>query len=367
VFESGSVLLNRGRYGIEYDGSQQGSGGRLWWLAVLIPVVLIIFLLRGCGSSGRKGIYDGDDFRSSEDGAMPTVQVERQRPSFASHFIASWKRTFQGQKAERPAGQPDSESAENQLVDAEELSEVTELKTQQHVTSDLPKEVGRLIRRSDELRDSGKLMSARMMLEKLRLRSAAADFRTLIEKRIGRINVKLIFSGEPMPGKVKHTISSGDVISRLSRKYGNTQEYILRVNAIEHPEKIRIGQKLWVLDNPIFELMIDKSDYRAVLFFNHRFFKTYMVGLGSDNVVQAGSYAVAFRRTAGNSRQEAHREIVLHGTSDSIDEMGFSLHAAKNLSAVGRSTKAEGILFMPEDIDEIYALLPSGAVVTIVE
>ena len=113
--------------------------------------------------------------------------------------------------------------------------------------------------------------------------------------------------------------------------------------------------------------MIDKSDFKAVLLFNHRFFKVYTVGLGSEKSVPSGSYTVRSRRSSLNERGERLFTLILDSAADAADAATLLLRAAESYAAVGRSTDAEGILFTPEEAEELHVLLPAGSMVTIVD
>ena len=308
------------------------------------------------------GVYSATD----DEPPTPDLKVERERPSIMVHFVESWRRKFKGDR------QPDDSDGmivnedTGKSVPVAENSVLEKEIQKKKRNSKIPGDVERLMRRADELAQSGDFVSARMILEKLRLRPGAEDVRGFIEKRIGEINVALIFSKKPMPGKLQHTIKSGDLISRLARKYGNTQEYIMRVNAIERPEKIRIGQKLWVMDNPIFELMIDKSDYKAVLLFNNHFFKVYTIGLGDPANVPVGSYVVNSRGSSINNLGETLYRVSLRAGENTPAVRNFWMNAADNESLLGRRTEGDGILFSAAAAEELYVLLPAGAMVTIV-
>ncbi|MGJ8695863.1 MAG: LysM peptidoglycan-binding domain-containing protein [Verrucomicrobiaceae bacterium] len=54
---------------------------------------------------------------------------------------------------------------------------------------------------------------------------------------------KAIPVAEPLSGKV-HTVVKGDSIWRLSKKYGVSQDSLLKANGISDPSKIRLGAKL---------------------------------------------------------------------------------------------------------------------------
>ena len=353
--------LERGTYGIEYDGRQRNSGNKLWLLPALIPLVVVILILRGCYAGKSGGVYD----ISPEDPPAPELKVERERPSIMEHFVQSWRRKF---------NDDDPVSSEDIVVDEESgksiaVSDERTVKnefSEKETDAKIPSEVEHLMHRAEELQQGGDFVSARMILEKLRLRPGAEVVRGLIEKRIGEINTALVLSDKAMPGKLLHKIKSGDLISRLARKYGNTQEYIMRVNSIDNPAKIRIGQDLWVLDNPIFELMIDKSDFKAVLLFNNRFFKVYTIGVGDPAGVPTGSYIVNSRGTSATNLGEELYRVSLKAGADSPSVRNFWMRAADNDSLLGRQTAGDGVFFSAAAAEELYVLLPAGAMVTIV-
>jgi len=354
--------FERGTYGIEYDQNRRSSFGKLWLLSVVIPLVVIVLVLRGCVSGKGGRIYDDTGL---EEQRAPEVEVERERPSIAVHFLQAWRSKVRGTSdAGGGAAVPDSGGAPAVQTDSASGRRAAVPVVQE---TNIPEAVAKLLKRVDELEDGGDLVSARMILQKLRLRPDASGVRGLVEKRIGEINIALIFSAAPMPGKLLHKIQPGDLVSRLTRRYNNTEEYILRVNKIEHPEKIRIGQELWVLDHPIFELMIDKSDFKAVILFNHTFFKVYTVGLGAPGSVPAGTYEVRSRSMDQNARSARACRIRLGAAGDTAQAVVLTLSGAQNESHLGRISQAEGVMFSRAGIEELCALLPAGSMVTIVE
>ena len=356
--------LERGTYGIEYDKNRKSSAGKLWFLPVIIPLVVILLILRGCFAGQSGGIYSGDDMSLAER-SVPEVKVVRERPSIVAHFLRSWHSKMKGEVStgnESAAHDMGVRRVVNKRSGNKKGSTKTGVKT-----SEIPNEVARLLKRVDDLEDGGDLVSARMILQKLRLRPDASVVRPLVERRIGEVNITLILSDKPMPGKLLYKIKSGDFISRLRRRYKNTEEYILRVNKIERSERIRIGQELWVLDNPIFELMIDKSDFKAVLLFNNRFFKVYTIGLGASESVPSGSYEVRSRSKSGDELSGDNYSVLLRAAGGTPEVKKFNLSGIGNESHLGMNSQEGGLMFSNAGIEELYILLPSGSMVTIVE
>jgi len=356
--------LQRGTYGIEYDQDQKSSVGKLWLLPVVIPLLVILLVVRGCFVGSSDGVYSIDD-TSHVESPVPEVQVERERPSIVAHFLQSWRNKFKGEVASAEKTSTPVEGVSQEVVEtSDNKKRVENIKIN---TSGMSDEVSGLLKRVQELEDGGDLVSARMILQKLRLRPDASTVRPLVEKRIGEINIKLILSDKPMPGKLLYKIKSGDLVSRLTHRYRNTEEYILRVNKIDRPEKIRIGQELWVLDNPVFELMIDKSDFKAVLLFNNRFFKVYKIGLGDPGTVPSGSYEVRSRNQVKDGLSKETYTVLLGASGDTPAVRNFTLSGAANESNLGMISQTDGIVFSKSGVEELYVLLSAGSMVTIVE
>ncbi|MDD2597991.1 MAG: LysM domain-containing protein [Kiritimatiellae bacterium] len=356
--------FQRGNYGVEYERSQKSSTGKLWLLSIIIPLIVLALVLRGCGSGKSGGVYDGGDTPAGGQ-AAPEVAVERERPSIAVHFLQAWRGKFKGKSASD--GESAADNQDGPPAASVNPGSQTRAANQLKVDKNIPAAAVKLWKRVDELEDEGDLVSARMILQKLRLSPDAAAMRPLVEKRIGEINMALIFSASPMPGKLSHTIVSGDLVSKLTRKYNNTEEYILRTNRITHPERIQIGQKLWVLDNPSFELMIDKSDFKAVLLFNRGFFKAYTVGLGDAGSVAAGAYELRGRGIVAGARGGEVYRLWLKPAGNIPETVSLSLNGAESESHLGMASQESGVVFSKAGIEELYVLLPAGSVVTIVE
>jgi hypothetical protein len=82
------MSLQRGTYGIEFDG-QQRSPLRKWWLPAILVLVIgaPLLLLRGCaGRSGPSGQAD-EAAPGRTRYSVPEVETRRERPSIWRHFL----------------------------------------------------------------------------------------------------------------------------------------------------------------------------------------------------------------------------------------------------------------------------------------
>ena len=153
-------------------------------------------------------------------------------------------------------------------------------------------EVKRLFEAAARHEAADDLVNARLVLNQILLRKDAEDVRFFIERKIGNINTVLVFGDRPMPEKTRHQIAPGDLVGKLAKRYGNTQDFLLRANGIDQPNRLRIGREIWVLENPAFEMTVFKKAANAVLTLNGQFFKRYETVAGTPPDMPAGTYAV---------------------------------------------------------------------------
>lgn len=84
-------------------------------------------------------------------------------------------------------------------------------------------------------------------------------------KRIlGQMNIDELFSPAPGPGKIEHTIKSGDALVKIARDYQCTIDYIMRTNG-STGSIIHIGDKLWVAPL-LFSLEVNLTNKTLTVF-----------------------------------------------------------------------------------------------------
>ena len=243
------------------------------------------------------------------------------------------------------------------------------------------KEVRRLLDQALACEKEENWVVERGVLRQVLVHPEADDVRDFVERKIGAINTRLVFSDLAMPEKVKHRIARGDLISRLAKAYDNTQEYILKVNGIERPELLRVGREIWLLDHPKFELAVYTKRFSAVLTLNGQFFKRYVVGLGKPADVPDGSYAIRNRIKNPTYRTPDDGQVafgdprnilgshwltlVATGATPPVTRLG--LHGTWNESMLGRRSEEGRVRFSNAAIEELFLLLAPGTPVTVAE
>ena len=370
------MSLQRGSYGIEYDERQSSSVRKFWMLVALVPLAALGFLFfRGCGA-GHPDALPADDGvgRNRRYEAAPEVKVERERPALVKHFLQRWwpEDASAADKNNAPAQNPGKESGWRGAKAAPPSAPTAKVQSP---------EVRQLLDQSAAREAEDDRVGARLILQQVLVRRDADDVREFAERKIGSLNTALVFADAPMPEKVKHRVAAGDLIGKLAKQYGCTQEYILKVNGIDKPELLRVGREIWVLKNPAFELIVFKRNNSAVLTLNNLFFKRYTVGVGASASVPGGTYAIRgkIKKPAYQASENGEvafgnpqnilgtRWIALAATGATPEAKGFGLHGTWNESMLGRQVDAGRVRFRNADIEELCLLLVDGTPVNVAE
>lgn len=153
----------------------------------------------------------------------------------------------------------------------------------------------------------------------------AADLDDVLAQRLGELNLKWLFKRHSAQWTKVVEVRRGDSASRIARAYGATLASMEKLNG--DVSKIRIGQKLCVMDHPHFSLTVYRVTRIADLSLNGKFFKRYRITGPVGE--KPGAYV----------------------TSDRL----------RNFFA------EKGIQFSPEDRVELETMLPAGTPVVISE
>ena len=200
-----------------------------------------------------------------------------------------------------------------------------------------------------------------------------------IEERLGALSVAVAVSRLPMTGKISYVIQKGDSTSTIARRFGVTQEYILRANGLSDPNRIVVGRDLRVLDNPAFAITVSKKEKTLTVTLGGQFFKRYRVSVGRADETPEGTFLIGNRivhpswwRADGSEIPYGHPENILGtrwlslaaaGTTPRI--RGYGIHGTWDDGAVGVSHSAGCIRLRNADVEELHLLVPSGTPVVI--
>ena len=283
------MSLARGKFGIEYNPRQMddGSSGLGWVFAViaLVALVSLAWTLTGRIRSAR------------EDVPVPSADV------------------------------PPVETNGVQTVKTDPVVPATVLGGSSYARR--PVKVRNLLMRLEEAERSRDLEMAVTTIESIRALpgSPAADLDDALARRLGTLNVRRLLVGKNAQWVRKVTVRRGDSASRIAAENGSTLASLSALNGGK-TDRIVIGQTLYVMDHPRFNLVVHRRTRTADLSLNGKFFKRY--DLQGAVKAKEGAYELPERKRAfwGNvgvslkaADQEELEMLLPSGTPVLISEM----------------------------------------------
>lgn len=327
---------NRGTYGLE--GSFGGEKPPLWprfAAAVVVLAAMGVLVVRACRSVDRE-----------------TVRQRQQRP-LSSGAVGVATPVVKPSRATIP-------------------SPVT-------LSDAVPSDLRTRVQQADKQTATGNLMEAYEAYQTLLAADSNQVIRTEVEARIGALAFPLAVSRLPMQEKASYTIQRGDSISLIARRFGVTQEYLLRANELANPDRIISGRDLRVLDHPVFVAVVSKQERTLTMTLNGRFFKRYPVSIGMAGETPTGMFVISTRiakpewwRTDGSKIPYGHPENIL-GTrwlglaaaAGTEAVRGYGIHGTWEQGSIGRDASAGCVRMRNADVEELHVLIPLGASVVI--
>ena len=157
-----------------------------------------------------------------------------------------------------------------------------------------PAKVRNLLMRLDEAERRKDLAMAISTIEQLRALpgNPAADLDDALARRLGALNMRLMFGSDKSPWVAEVEIRRGDNASRIAHEHGSTLASLKKLNGGD-VDRLIAGKKLRVLDHPRFGLVVHRRTRMADLSLNGKFFKRYY--LTDDVKGEVGAYEVPER------------------------------------------------------------------------
>ena len=259
---------------IEYDTTRtkDASGGWRWAvLAVLLLAVVVSLVYARFVSRNRTPVQVPE---------TPAPRVVVAEPLPAPPHVAT--NTTVARKADAPP-RP-SEAAKEAEAWAEGASA-------------RPARERALLQRLADAERLGKLAIAVDTIEQLRAKPSMADLDDRLARRLGTLNVKRLFSGEPVPWVSETTVRRGQTVHRIAREHGTTVAAVRQLNGLGPLDEPSSGQKLRVLEFPKATLVVHKQTRHADLTLNGKLFKRYYVSTGKGTA--PGAYPITSRPEEG--------------------------------------------------------------------
>ena len=252
-------MLERGKFGIEYDPRQrEREPFVLGWVVLVVVLVALVSLswtlVKKVRASGEGVAEDGGS-------AVHLTPPPPPKDSPKDSSVAD------------PGPQP--------ALKASNLMK-------------RPQNVRNLLMRLEEAERANDVEMAVATIEQLRALpgAPAADLDDSLAHRLGLLNIKRLFVLKNAQWVKTVTVKAGDSASRIAFAHGATLASTAKLNG--KVDKVLIGQKLLVMNHPRFNLVLHRRTRIADLSLNGKFFKRY--DLQGPVRAREGAYEVPERR-----------------------------------------------------------------------
>ena len=221
-------------------------------------------------------------------------------------------------------------------------------------------------RAAQGLKENGKLNEARAALTAFLERYPTGNHSEEAKDLLGEVNLTILLSRYPGPGKTEYTVKRGDVIARVAAKTKSSPELIMRMNNMSGT-MLHIGDRLMIA-HPDFSLFVQRNERVVVLLDHGQFFKRYhvlnvkLLGRQSPKITTRVAEILAWKngkRVGFGSKEYASstRWIRLAAT-------GYYLYAA---GSGGAPPPPQGLQMEAKDLVELSTLVNNKTPATITD
>lgn len=250
-------------------------------------------------------------------------------------------------------------------------------------------------RRLEEIQQSSNDVEARQVINQIladdRRTLSGAD-RDLIRQVLTSINARLVYSRVVAPGDPLVTfylIRSGDVLSKIAKRYKVDKLFLARINGLPDPNKIRAGQKLKIVRGP-FHAIIEKAAFRMDIYLvddagQWVYISSMPVGLGEHNSTPLGKWAVKPFAKVRRPQYTNPRTNEVFAPDDPENPLGgywiglegiematadldaYGIHGTIDPKSIGKQQSMGCVRLGAEDIKALFGMLVEGESIVMVK
>ncbi|MFH0855653.1 MAG: L,D-transpeptidase family protein [Candidatus Omnitrophota bacterium] len=191
------------------------------------------------------------------------------------------------------------------------------------------------------------------------------------QKKIDDVNIALLFSPVITPKSELYEIKSGDTLNKIAREFKTTADLIKKSNNLSS-DIINAGRKIKVWTAP-FSVLVDKSQNILILKSDEEIIKTYIVSTGKNNSTPTGNFKVASKLMnptwfkTGAVIPAGSPENVLGTRWLGLDKPSYGIHGTIEPQDLGKQVTQGCVRMANSDVEELYAIVPVGTEVVIVD
>lgn len=228
----------------------------------------------------------------------------------------------------------------------------------------------------DQLIAAGNFVEARVRLAPLAPPGTADPPDEAVVSRLLKLADETIFGPRIYPNDplvATHVLTSGEVLARVADRYRISPGLIASINNIPDMNRVRMGQRLKVLNGPL-HAVVYKSRFEVLVYLGDTLIERFPVGLGTEGSTPTGVWQVSEKLTnptyypprAGGSVIPADDPenplgeywIGLKGIEgEALGQRGYGIHGTIEPDSIGKNASMGCIRLHNEDVARLYAML----------
>jgi lipoprotein-anchoring transpeptidase ErfK/SrfK len=191
-----------------------------------------------------------------------------------------------------------------------------------------------------------------------------------VQERLGSVNMTLIFSPMITDYDAAYEVQPGDTLVKIAALHNTTIDLIKRANGLKN-DLIRPKQQLKI-PAARFEILVDKSQRQLMLTQGGEFVKSYPIATGRNDSTPEGDFTITTRipnpvwYTQGAVVPPESKENVLGTRWLGFDKKGYGIHGTVDPEPISEQQTAGCVRMTNPDVEELFAIVPEGTKVTIV-
>ncbi len=190
-----------------------------------------------------------------------------------------------------------------------------------------------------------------------------------LRERLAKLVQQHFFSSKPSPLATLYTVAAGDNLRKIAAKHNTTDDYIARINGIRDKDRIRVGQRLKIVQGG-FDIEIVKSQFKLTVTKDGVWVREIKVGLGKDGATPVGSFlagpkvknppytAVYPPIPFGDKKNNplGTRWITIAGAGGNE----YGIHGTWEPDSIGKEKSKGCIRMLNQDVEWLYDLVVRG-------
>jgi LysM repeat protein len=236
----------------------------------------------------------------------------------------------------------------------------------------------KVLSKANSLMDNGKTIEARKILNEYLAEHFDEESATPLRDRAIEIGNQTVLSLKVYPDDALasyYTVKTGDKLVNISRKCKVPYQFICRINHIDDPGRLRVGQKIKLIQGPV-RLKVRKADLKMYVFLQDTLFAKYEVGLGKNDKTPIGRWMVEDRirrplyvdpdtnKVYGPNDKDNPTGgywLRLKGIEgETIGRTGFGIHGTTEPESIGKFMSKGCVRMRNEEVAEVFDMLVPG-------